>query len=158
MRDHFYHRHGSARSLIEASGIKGKKKREQKLARVKRDGMWAYVIVPADGSKCEIHFWTRADQDPRSVAMMIGHELGHIADGGPKDHLGYHGEENRADEFGRTAQETLTCLLALGLVTGPGGQQLSQLGPSPAGRLRKESASAQTGRKSRRPARRARRR
>lgn len=121
--------------------------------------MWAYVDVPRSHCEpCVIHYWHREDQDPRLVALMIGHELGHIADGGPKDgRIGDAREEDRADEFGRAAQEALTCLAAAGLITDSAGRLFDPRGPSPAGRSRTVGVAARTGPSSGRPAPRARR-
>lgn len=82
--------------------------------------MWAYVDVPEgkDSKKnpCIIHYWHRKDQHPLQVALLLGHELGHIADGGPKYDPGDKLEEDRADEFARVAQESLTILIQSGML------------------------------------------
>lgn len=162
MREHAYRQHPTASSLVAeaATGPDRIRNRKRKLEQVKRMGMWAFVLIPEDEDEmCVVHFWHRKDQDPRAIAMMLGHELGHIADGGPKDKvLGYHGEENRADEFGRAAQEAMSYALAAGLLIGPSGRPLSSLGPSPAGRVRRPASAGRRGRTSRMRAPRARRR
>lgn len=76
--------------------------------------MWAFVRVPfRKNEECTVHYWFRKNKDPFEVAQMIGHELGHIADGGPKGDD--EKEERRADEFGDVAKEVASFLESEGL-------------------------------------------
>lgn len=154
MREHIFKRHATSTKLVRNLGLSESAFRK-KLKIVQAEGMWAYVEVPEDddpdGEICVIHFWHRKDQDPRMVAYMLGHELGHIADGGPKFAPGDEREEDRADEFARATQESLAVLITLGLLSGPSGTVLSARGPGPTGRLRRVPDSVQHGRGARAP-------
>lgn len=138
MRSHKFVRHKTARDLVEASDLKRSRK-EKKIKRILKEGMWAFVDIPVnEDEECEVHLWFRKDQDPRLVALMIGHELGHIADGGPKDDvIGHDEEENRADEFGRAAQEAVTMLLQIGFVIMPPGTEVDFTGITNSGRVKR---------------------
>ncbi len=125
MRMFSFNRHRTSTSLVDYHGGKSRE-RARLLKKVRRKGMWAFVDIPQDqdgniddDGECVIHYWHRADQDPRRVIFLLGHELGHIADGGPKHPPGDMAEENRADEFGGVAAVAFGMLLATGLVTRP---------------------------------------
>lgn len=111
-------RHLSSRSIYETARITEDR---LTLAEIRAVGCWAYVSIPNEGpadSPCLIHFWHRRDLDPIIVARMLAHEMGHIADGGPKDWLiGSDAEEDRAEEFAEVAAETVRFLLAEGILT-----------------------------------------
>ena len=130
MREYVFVRHEGPVTLIKASDFKNKKR---KLKSIRRDGMWAFVEIPPEslGQPCEVHYWHRANKSPLDVAMMLGHELGHIGDGGPKEELGYRGEEDRADEFGLAAEGALWALMKSGVLA-PAARQ---------GRRRRRSSS-----------------
>ena len=118
MREHRFIRHSTSTKLVAISGFKNK---ARKLKSVRKHGMWAFVDIPAaEDEICEVHYWHRADQPADQVALMIAHELGHIADGGPKDHvIGDAAEEDRADEFARAAWEAVKVVIASGMLADP---------------------------------------
>lgn len=115
MREHRFIRHKTSTELVAISGFKNP---GRKLKSVRKHGMWAFVDVPVNEDEiCVVHYWHRADQPADQVALMLAHELGHIADGGPKDYIiGDAAEEDRADEFARAAWEALKIVLASGLL------------------------------------------
>jgi hypothetical protein len=76
--------------------------------------MWAFVVVPGDRRKTSmIHYWFADGHPIDQVALMLGHELGHIQDDGPHMHLTEDEEEDRADLYGDVAGEVMRVVLTL---------------------------------------------
>ncbi len=140
MRPHRFQRHKSAVSLIRESlsrqaeeqdiaiqqvviaGHPGSEHPEiprtydSMLKSVRKSGMWAYVDVPEDESlDCTIHFWYKKNTPLGRVALMLGHECGHISCGGPFADIPPAAEEHRADSYGQVASEVVVILQAMGV-------------------------------------------
>lgn len=127
MREHRFVVHPSAASIVreffaDPDGIRPGSQTEGKsqdavLRRVRKNGKWAFVDVSPDPTAdCIVHLWFFRDMPMHEIAIMIAHELGHIADGGPHSYLSHDEEETRADEYARATSETLTLLGQLGLL------------------------------------------
>ncbi len=88
------------------------------LGLIRKLGAWAFVSVFADeDATCIVHLWHRRNIRPEILARVLGHELGHISDGGPKDDtLGRIPEEERAEEFAYVAAEVVAQLLSKRIV------------------------------------------
>src|SRR5262249_53451536 len=122
LRHHIFVRHGTAADLVDER-LSGKTQahpldRTALLKKVRRMRMWAYVDIPEDDGEepCVVHFWFRKGHDPSRVALLIGHELGHISGDGPQGPPGDMAEEERAQGYGLVAQEVVAMLEALDLV------------------------------------------
>lgn len=115
MRAFKLRKHPTAKSIHEAAGhIKDR----PSLRLIRQVGAWAFVSVPSDpDGVCIVNLWFRGRCRPDLVARVLGHELGHISDGGPKDdELGMIPEEERAEEFAETVVEVVRFLLDEGIL------------------------------------------
>lgn len=77
---------------------KGAKAHPGLLPAIVRQGMWAFVSVRTKVPV--IRYWHKLGVPHEQVAMMLGHELGHVTG---KPARGHAAEEDRADEYGKVA-------------------------------------------------------
>lgn len=65
---------------------------------LRRHRMWAFVTT--DTKVPVVRYWHEPGVSRERLAMMLGHELGHVTG---KQARGHAAEEDRADEYGRVA-------------------------------------------------------
>lgn len=75
---------------------------EAMLKQLESCGMHAY------SGNGEVHFWHDGKRTPAELAMLIGHELGHLVG---KPARGFKAEEDRADDYGRVAVHALRMVM-----------------------------------------------
>lgn len=80
------------------------------LADTKRFGMWAFAETRA--SPPVIHYWHAKDANPLRLAMLLGHEVGHISGRKLRSRRNAWREELRADEYGAAAYLALKQVLS----------------------------------------------
>ena len=141
MREHIYKKHGSARACVRAvlredANIRGVKVEELSIPphpsskdrtprtfksmvkKAKEDGLFAFTHIPRnDDMPSTIHFWHEPTLDSERIALMLGHELGHISGGGPNFEISPAEEEQRADAYGYVARETVVVLRLYGILS-----------------------------------------
>ncbi len=79
------------------------------LADTKCFGMWAFAETLA--SPPVIHYWHEKDANPLHLAMLLGHEVGHISGKKLRSRRNDWREELRADEYGAAAYLALRQVL-----------------------------------------------
>ena len=84
---------------------------KKELSFYRKLGVWAYCQFSGTGYT-EIFLWIAPKTDPKWVAYVLGHELGHLS-GTPL--LLPWDEEPRADTYGRVVQLTMEIMSDLGL-------------------------------------------
>ena len=128
MRPYVLKLHSSAKSIHAAAGHIPDR---PDLDLIRSVGAWAFVSVPPNEDlDCIVHMWHRRGCRPELIARVLGHELGHIADAGPKDsEIGRIPEEERADEFAFVTTEVVGFLLGEGAVRRRAGRGGRRPGP-----------------------------
>lgn len=117
MLKHRFRRHRTISSLLREFEKGEMEVTDPVIARetIEDEGMWAFVRIPlgrrARTEPAVVHWWAQPGQPDDQVALMLGHELGHISgeilDDGDA-------EEERADAYGEVAREVFLKLSRLG--------------------------------------------